>query len=173
MHLVDDDVSGALLPGVHVLLPSLGVSVAQVDDDAPLPVDGDGLGKRARRRLAVDHERIFLALLVAAGRCRPDGVGQLAHLERIVVQHDEALSIAGGKEFKHGLAGRVGHLVEAKHFVGVGVTSEEQGRCAGSNHHSSHIVRIKYQVSHGKGTKKHDKCKRKTAFSFTFPSKII
>ena len=92
VHLVDHDV----LPGtphVPVTLPPCRVGIIHIDNDSFLAIDGDSLGKDARRSHPVDHKLVGLALLVALGCSRPNGIGSQGHRQRIVVEHHTAFGI--------------------------------------------------------------------------------
>ena len=157
VHLVDYQV---LIGTAHrlVALPPLRVGFLQVDDDTLLSVHGDGLGKDAGRCLTVDHKLIGLTLQVAGHHGLVDAAhiidgGFPRHGHRVAVDHHadttmdaRAMGRIGGKEFKHRLLRRIGHLVKHEGSILRRVAGHHE--CNSSCHHQF----IQFIIHHHEAT---------------------
>ena len=119
VHLVDYDLRCGNY-GSSILVPTLGVSVVEVDDSSAVAIyvqraceDTSGL----LQRLAVNGnlKGVVEALLIAIGSSGPEAIicgshcQLLDHLIAVVQTYDSALG-CGGPHLESGLLGRVVHL---------------------------------------------------------------
>ena len=147
--LVDNEVAGVLQHRTHVIGPSLGVGVAEVDDCAALAVDAHCLGKHAGSgvglRMVVDAEHVVFVLeVVPHGEFPLAGTDALHRLYRLcgciavgIGEHNvHFLHAWRGYEVECCRLGRVLHFVERlRHGVMASAGGEKGEEKSSEIHH--------------------------------------
>ena len=122
MEFVDNEVGWRLYGRAHILIPSHGVGIIQINDSATVSVDAYSLGEGSRRFTLTNIKGIELTLQVAFHGSLPSLITHFFHFQRLVsltslsvlikTDGNRRLASRWGIEYKHGFLLGIHHLIE-------------------------------------------------------------